>query len=291
MELPNHSLWTAREKHDTRKQFSLPFQIAGGSVAIVGMIFLTFGTADKTVVQLIVAGVAVIGGGLLLVGGTKMLEPVRWLCPKCHCRIHANEPWRCGFCKTEHPQTGKKPKTSFLEHCSNSNCGGKPTAFECPECWTVMFLTRELVGRRHATSLNACLSPAPQLPTNEEIQLLRARELGEKEHSLRHLEADRELFKLEIENAKLRKELNRPEPQVVTPRQARINWVADALEAARHKCHTMEQVAQEEPLLLARIDRLDCDPEEKTRMKDAIRSHFDDMRIKVGMPDSGLAGH
>jgi hypothetical protein len=194
---------------------------------------------------------------------------MRWHCPGCDKTLHDHAEWFCSYC--DHHNRG----SSFLHRCSNNGCRASPLSYQCEHCGVLSFFTAERNGR-HPARLNK--PKAPPTKSAEETRIERAQVIEAKEHTLRELQ-------LELQLAHLKAKLEPPKVEVVSPRQARINWLAERMEEAREKCKTIQQTVTIERELKADIDKSNSEDELKARMKEAVGIHFEETRRKMGVPD------
>jgi hypothetical protein len=215
-----------------------------------------------------------ISGMFFVISSGIRFTPVRWFCPNPECgkRLHAKDPWICGFCDAVNR------KASFLKECGNRNCGVEPRAYECPHCGTPNYLTKDHDARNAARSLNA--RPKPKAPVGpnetEALRLARVKELEDREHEKKKLQ-------LEIELAQLRLKLNPPEPKKVDPRQERMDRMFGGIEDAVLDCKTLQQSFVKETQLHAEIDaNPDLNPSQRHEVKEIVSRKFESLRIELG---------
>lgn len=284
VELSNNKLWAARSQHRARKIGGLIASLLWGWTFVVFFVFamrevITKG-ADANALSMLPMTIA---GGVFALAWQFYIKPVRWLCPGVGCgkRISANDPWRCGACGHEHVKIRLNGNNSFLDSCDNTDCLCKPEAYECPHCRTINFLTKEQNSLNPARSLNAAPNPVRSDPSDD-VRRERARELEEREHKRRHLEADQKQLELEIEVARLRRKLNQPEPTVLTPRQARIKWVAEELDGLRERFTSLDQTESVRRELMAKLHAKDYDAEAKEEMQRVLEMDLERIRLSLG---------
>lgn len=202
------------------------------------------------------------------------LVPLRWDCPnpKCQKRLNGDIPWICGSCDHEN----RRSLFSFLSRCGNFACLKKPKAFTCPKCGVLSYFTADRDGHNAAKSADVSNEPAPV--TEEQVQKQRQQELASKQHEV-------ETLLLELEVAKLKGQLSPVPEQIITPRQAGINWLAERLQSARDKCKTLQQTVALEVELKADLDVQGYDQALTERMKQAVEMDFEETRRKLGVPD------
>jgi len=150
-----------------------------------------------------------------------------------------------------------------------------------------MSLTGEGELSHPARSLKAVTVVSPD--NYELIRLQRLRELEERDHSRRHLEADQKQLELEIEVERLRKKKNTPEPESLTAHQKNVRWVAEQIDNAEFACRTIPDTVDRELKLHAEINArpIDlADPENieqiKLNLKRAVSVQFESIRLGLG---------
>lgn len=195
--------------------------------------------------------------------------PLRWKCPGCRKSLHGRIAWRCDHCKSINRFF------SVLNRCGNFNCWTKPLAFECPDCKALSYFTNARDGRSPARDPDVT-TPAP--PTDADVKAAQARELEQKEHQRRSLEADRNLLAAEVEVVRLRRKLNQPEPEVVNPRQARVKWVAEQLEAVRDKCTSMQRTMEVQQEVMQRVEVQGFTGDELSEIRRFFETQFEGIR-------------
>jgi hypothetical protein len=221
------------------------------------------------------------------IGAYMYVVPVKLECPGCKKLISAEEPWRCGRCQREHPKISELGRHSFLDRCANGKCAFEATAYECHFCRTIIYLTKDKDGRVPARSLHPQEIPLPE-PTPDKRQIL-AEEIAVGEATKRVMELDRDKLGIAIDQARLRRDLDRKEPVVETEEQKQVNRIASLVADAERTCKTVPETVQRELEEHGKIDRTQYhhDPEInahiQSELKQAVSVAFERVRMGSGV--------
>jgi hypothetical protein len=156
----------------------------------------------------------------------------------------------------------------------------EPDAYACQHCNQLTLLTESKDGRKPARSVNAL--PVDPQAEKAALRVSRADELEQQAHEQQVLQLERKKLSLEIDVARLKRDINRPEPKVVDPHQARVNAMADKMNSVAANCRTMQDAIAQLRALHVELDRSEPDEKVRQQLKDAFSMQFEEIFRALG---------
>lgn len=212
---------------------------------------------------------------LTVMNAVMLYIPIGWDCPGCPARLNAGIAWKCPACR----QGNCSWWSSFLFICGHFDCRRAPTAFRCPHCSTLTYLTPHRSEERTAMALS---DPAAEekVPSRAEVRQEKREvhadtmEDSGRRHEL--IEETRKRLNAEIEIARLRRRRAQEAEPPVTEHQRQINEVAGKMEEFREKVRSTADVVQFKAEMMAWIESQGYPPTAESDFKRALGMKFDD---------------